>query len=105
MGFKRPEATVTVKRSFFSSSLVLVSDLIGAVTEEYRGLHPRTCPHVEREVVDLDAKAYADRDSLEIVLLNLLGNAARFSREGDVVTLRAARAVCGLRLPAPADWP
>ncbi len=71
---------------------LLVSDLIGAVAEEYRGLHPRTCPHVEREVVDLDAKAYADRDSLEIVLLNLLGNAARFSREGDVVTLRAARA-------------
>ncbi|HEU4928925.1 MAG TPA: HAMP domain-containing sensor histidine kinase [Candidatus Krumholzibacteria bacterium] len=71
---------------------LFVSGVIDAVAEEYRCMHPRNCPHIDRDVVDADASAYADRDSLEIVLLNLLGNAARFSREGDVVTLRAARA-------------
>lgn len=69
-----------------------VGDVIDAVAEEYRAMHPRNCPGIDRDIVDVEAAAYADRDSLEIVLLNLLGNAARFSREGDTVTLRAARA-------------
>jgi histidine kinase/DNA gyrase B/HSP90-like ATPase len=62
------------------------------VAEEYRGMHPRNCPSIDRDIVESDASAFADRDSLEIVLLNLLGNAARFSRAGDTVTLRVARA-------------
>ena len=71
---------------------LVVGGVIDAVADEYRSMHPRHCPVIDRDVVDADAVAYADRDSVEIVLLNLLGNAARFSRPGDNVTLRASRA-------------
>ncbi len=70
---------------------VAVRDLVEAVVEEYRALHPHRCPHIECRVSD-DANVFVDRDGAEIVLLNLIGNAARFSRDGDVVTVRATRA-------------
>ena len=66
--------------------------LIEGVVEEYRALHPHKCPRMVCDVQGLDVHVFADRDGAEIVLLNLLGNAARFAPEGDVVTVRSSRA-------------
>lgn len=67
-------------------------ELMEAVVEEYRALHPHRCPRLECIATDLGATAFVDRDGAEIVLLNLLGNAARFSPDGETVTVRASRA-------------
>lgn len=67
-------------------------ELMETVIEEYRALHPHRCPRLECVATDLGATAFVDRDGAEIVLLNLLGNAARFSPDGETVTLRASRA-------------
>ncbi len=67
-------------------------DLVDHVVDEFRALHPHKCPRIERDVVDADASAFVDRDGVEIVLMNLLGNAARFSPDAEAVTVRATRA-------------
>jgi signal transduction histidine kinase len=67
-------------------------DLVDAVVDEYRALHPHKCPPIERDTAGLAANVFVDRDGAEIVLLNLLGNAARFSPDGEAVTVRASRA-------------
>jgi signal transduction histidine kinase len=69
-----------------------VRALIEGVVEEYRALHPHKCPRIECEAQNDDLHVFADRDGVEIVLLNLLGNAARFAPDGDVVTVRSSRA-------------
>lgn len=69
-----------------------VRSLIEGVVDEYRALHPHKCPPLECELSNDDAKAFVDRDRAEIVLLNLLGNAARFAPDGDVVVVRASSA-------------
>ena len=73
-------------------SPVPARDLVDAVIEEYRALHPHRCPRIERDIIDFEVEAFVDRDGAEIVLLNLLGNAARFSPDGEAVTVRASRA-------------
>jgi len=75
-----------------SRAEVPANELVSAVIDEYRGLHPHKCPRFEYEVADGGAHAFVDRDGAEIVLLNLIGNAARFSPDGDVVTVRSSRA-------------
>ncbi|MCI0452862.1 MAG: ATP-binding protein [Candidatus Latescibacteria bacterium] len=71
---------------------VAARELVEGVVEEYRALHPHKCPRLECEVAEAGASAFVDRDGAEIVLLNLLGNAARFSPNDAVVTVRASRA-------------
>jgi hypothetical protein len=68
-----------------------VRELIEGVVEEFRALHPRKCPRLECVVTDEDAHVLVDRDGAEIVLLNLVGNAARFAPDGEAVTVRASR--------------
>jgi signal transduction histidine kinase len=69
-----------------------VFGLLEGVVEEYRALHPHKCPRIVCDVHGPDVHLFANRDGAEIVLLNLLGNAARFAPEGDVVTVRSSRA-------------
>jgi signal transduction histidine kinase len=69
-----------------------VFGLMESVVEEYRALHPHKCPRIVCDVHGPDVHVFADRDGAEIVLLNLLGNAARFAPDGDVVTVRSSRA-------------
>ncbi len=71
---------------------VAVRDLVEGVIDEYRALHPHKCPRLECDVAESGARVFVDRDGAEVVLLNLLGNAARFSPSDTVVTMRASRA-------------
>ncbi|HXV13679.1 MAG TPA: HAMP domain-containing sensor histidine kinase [Candidatus Krumholzibacteria bacterium] len=73
-------------------ALVSVRALVEGVVDEYRALHPHKCPRLECEVAEAGARAFVDQDGAEIVLLNLLGNAARFSPSDAAVTVRASRA-------------
>jgi signal transduction histidine kinase len=71
---------------------VIARELVEGVVEEYRALHPHKCPRLECEAAEADASAFVDKDGAEIVLLNLLGNAARFSPSDAAVTVRTSRA-------------
>jgi signal transduction histidine kinase len=69
-----------------------VGDLVRGVVDEQRALYPQRRTRLECGIAEEDATAFVDRDGAEIVLLNLIGNAARFARENDLVTVRASRA-------------